>query len=209
MDNKEVSINGAAAHILTSLAEADLHTVIERYRDVVYRIALTHTRNIYDAQDVFQEVFVIYWRKRPLLNSEEHRKAWLILTTRNCSLRITSGSWNQKVVLLDEAQNPNPDDQEFHKLSEPSELISFSEPISFSELISFSFKTEEQNEIFRALQNLPSKYRTVLHLFYVEDMSVAQISGILQIKAGTVKVHLSRGRKMMREQLKGAYFDDE
>ncbi|MDR2736318.1 MAG: sigma-70 family RNA polymerase sigma factor [Gracilibacteraceae bacterium] len=163
--------------------QEDFPTILGRYQDLVYRIALTHTGTLHDAQDVFQEVFLIYWRKKPLLHDEEHRQAWLITTARNCAKQITSGSWHRRVVLVDEPPQPlQPDKEAFH------------------------FETAEQNEVFAALQKLPAKYRTVLHLFYFEDMSVAQIAAALQIAAGTVKVQLTRGRQLMREELKGAYF---
>ena len=72
----------------------------------------------------------------------------------------------------------------------------------------FHFRSEQQDLIFQALQEIPTKYRTVLHLFYFEDQSIAQISALLGIEPGTVKVQLSRGRDMMRERLKGDYFND-
>lgn len=164
--------------------EESFQATLERYQDLVYRIALTHTSNLHDAQDVFQEVFLIYWRKQPLLNDENHRQAWLITTARHCAQHITSGTWRQRVVLWGECQETQADNQPFR------------------------FETEDQNDVFSALQNLPDKYRTVLHLFYFEDMPIAQIASALQIETGTVKVQLTRGRQMMRDQLKGDYFNE-
>ncbi|MCL1918606.1 MAG: sigma-70 family RNA polymerase sigma factor [Peptococcaceae bacterium] len=191
-----------------SLLEEDFQTVLEHYQDLVYRIALTHTRHLQDAQDVFQEVFLIYWRKQPVLHSEEHRQAWLIVTARNCARHITSGSWRQKVLLLDEARLTHEAFTNETSLTNEAFLAdeaalthkTHSQP-SKPAYQEFQFQTDEQNEVFNALQNLPEKYRTVLHLFYFEDMPIAQIASTLRIKAGTVKVQLTRGRHMMREHL--------
>lgn len=68
-----------------------------------------------------------------------------------------------------------------------------------------SFDTPEKSEVYFAVQNLPSKYRTVIHLFYYEDMSVKEIADILGMKQSTVKSHLFRGRELLRTKLKGGY----
>ncbi len=68
-----------------------------------------------------------------------------------------------------------------------------------------SFDTPEKSEIYFAVQTLPSKYRTVIHLFYYEDMSVKEIADTIGIKQSTVKSHLYRGREMLRTKLKGGY----
>ncbi|MDR0347668.1 MAG: sigma-70 family RNA polymerase sigma factor [Coriobacteriales bacterium] len=157
--------------------------VLAQYRDMVYGIALTHTKNRSDADDVFQEVFLVYHRKQPLFEDEERQKAWLITTTLNCVRQLVSSSWRRKVVPLHERDIERGADE------------------------SFRFRTDEQDAVFVALQELPSIYRSVLHLFYFEDMSIAQISAALDIEVGTVKVRLSRGRAQMRDRLKGEYFD--
>jgi RNA polymerase sigma-70 factor (ECF subfamily) len=162
----------------------DTTQVVSRYRDMVYSIALTHTHSRTDAEDVFQEVFLVYHRKQPLFSDDERRKAWLIVTTLNCAKQLVANSWNRKVVPLHEEASEGSADDDFH------------------------FRTAEQDAVFTALQELPHKYRTVLHLFYFEDMSIAQISSVLGVEAGTVKVQLSRGRAQMRDKLKGGYFDD-
>lgn len=67
------------------------------------------------------------------------------------------------------------------------------------------FETPEKSDVYFAVQSLPSKYRTVIHLFYYEDMSVNDIAECLSIKENTVKSQLHRGREMLRDKLKGGY----
>jgi RNA polymerase sigma-70 factor (ECF subfamily) len=166
------------------LKRPDTRTVVELYRDMVYRIALTHTRCRSDADDVFQEVFLVYHRKQPDCANEEHRKAWLINTTINCSRQLTGSSWSKKVVPLHDADLQPAEDDRFH------------------------FRSDAEDAVLAALQELPLPYRTVLHLFYFEDQPIAQIATTLGIAPGTVKVQLSRGRAQIRTALKGEYFDD-
>lgn len=63
----------------------DIDVMVDKYADMVYRIALTQMKNTHDAQDVFQEVFLRLVKNLSSLESEEHVKAWLIRVTINCS----------------------------------------------------------------------------------------------------------------------------
>lgn len=165
------------------LLPLDSAGVVRRYEAMVYGIALTHTRCRGDADDVYQDVFLTYHRRHPECRSEDHRKAWLITTTLNCARAINRSSWRTRVVPL----SPQ----------EAGELPA-----------QFSFATDEQNVVFRALRSLPDNYRTVLHLFYFEDLPVARIADVLGVEAGAVKMRLSRGRGLMRDKLQGGLFDE-
>ena len=63
--------------------------------------------------------------------------------------------------------------------------------------------TPEEHDIFYAVLELPQKYKTVIHLFYYEELSVKQIGEILDMKESTVKSQLFRAREMLRDALKG------
>ncbi len=156
-----------------------IETVIEQYKQMVFGIALSYTRSANDADDVFQEVFLTYYRKNIAYRDEEHRKAWLIRTAVYCVKRVISSTWRKKIVPLDENLP-----------------------------VDFVFHLEEENLVFNAMSKLPDKYRIAIHLFYFEEMSVKEISSSLKVKEGTVKVQLKRGRSLLRAQLKGDYFDE-
>ena len=76
--------------------------VIEKYSDMVYRIALTRTGIIENAEDVFQEVFIKFSEKKPVFENEEHEKAWFIRVTINLTKNVNMSAWNKKVITLDE-----------------------------------------------------------------------------------------------------------
>lgn len=75
---------------------------IEQYSDMVYRIALTRTDTIENAEDIFQEVFTKFSEKLPNFKDAEHEKAWFIRVTINLTKNLKRSSWNRKVVTLDE-----------------------------------------------------------------------------------------------------------
>jgi RNA polymerase sigma-70 factor (ECF subfamily) len=62
---------------------------------------------------------------------------------------------------------------------------------------------KDQDSLIEYLRLLPQKYRSVIHLFYGEDMSVREIAEILKQKEATVRVWLSRARKILGEKLRG------
>jgi RNA polymerase sigma-70 factor (ECF subfamily) len=76
---------------------------VEKYSDLVYKLALARTRDSFSAADVYQEVFYRYFRKRPCFSSEEHEKAWVIRVTINCSKSLLTSFWNRYVEPLNEA----------------------------------------------------------------------------------------------------------
>lgn len=56
-------------------------------------------------------------------------------------------------------------------------------------------------DLYRALNNLPSKERTSILLFYLEDYSIKEIADITGFSQDAVKQHLSRGRNHLRRLL--------
>lgn len=76
--------------------------LLERYASMVYRLAFARTQNRHDADDILQEVFLRYIRCAPEYMTEEHRKAWLIHTTLNCTKSLLSSAWFRRTVPLEE-----------------------------------------------------------------------------------------------------------
>ena len=69
------------------------------------------------------------------------------------------------------------------------------------------FQEPEDYELYSSLKQLPAKYRSVIHLFYYEDMSVEEISRLLNRKASTVRTQLTRAREQLRQLLKEEDYD--
>jgi len=152
-----------------SYRPGDFEAVVTKHENRLYRAALAITGNMFDAEDIIQEVFLCAYEKAPNFESEEHEKAWLIRVTINlCNSRLRS-PWRKRIVpLLDS-----------YPASEP-----------------------EQYEILEQIMTLPSKYRTVIHLFYYEGYSIRDISELTRKKESTVRSHLTRARQKLKSILK-------
>ena len=136
--------------------------IVNKYADMVYRIALTQVKSTYDAQDIFQEVFLRLLKHIDTIESEEHLKAWLIRVTLNCAKTNLTSAWRR---------NTQPMENE-------AEMA--------------VFETREQLDLYEHLQKLPKKYRTVLYLFYYEELSIKEICETTGQKEPTVKSQLSK-----------------
>lgn len=153
--------------------------LIDRYADMVYRLALTEVKNRTDAEDIFQEVFIRLVKNLHKLDSEEHAKAWLIRVTINCARKHFANYWNRNVDIITE-------DADMGKESEELENL-----------------LNGRSPVIEAVCRLPEKYRVVVHLFYFEEFSVAKISKILKCTENTIKTQLHRARKLLKEMLEG------
>lgn len=156
----------------TPSTDSKKREIVEKYFDMIYKLALSQTKNREYADDMVQEVFLRYLKTDKNFETEEHVKAWLIRVTVNCCKSLFTSPWFKRHETLTE---------------------------------DIAFNTEEKSDVYYAVAELPQKYRAVIHLFYYEDLSVADISRALNIKETTVKSQLSRGREMLRKKLKGGY----
>lgn len=145
--------------------------IISEYSDIVYRIAYANVQVKADADDVFQEVFLLYCRKAPEFENETHRRNWLINVTLKCCKKATFSSWRKHTAPLDD----------FPGLKTEMPLNEY--------------------ELYSAVRSLPEKYRQVIYLYYYEGFSAGEISGILNRNASTVRSHLRRGREKLKSLL--------
>ena len=105
-------------------------------------------------------------------SSTEHIKAWLLRVAINKAKDVNRSFWKQRAISIDE----------------------------YTELVSDTSGVEDANVLSEVLK-LPLKYRIVIHLFYYEDYSVSEIAKILKITESNVKVRLSRGRSLLRDNM--------
>ncbi len=62
---------------------------------------------------------------------------------------------------------------------------------------------EEESPLVQVLDKLPQKHRAVIHLFYYEELSIAEISQVLDEKESTIRTRLTRARRKLKSLLKG------
>lgn len=81
---------------------AELEQAMIDYGTMVYRLAYSQTRSTADAEDIYQDVFLRYFQKRPHFESEQHRRAWLLRVTLNRARSLFASAWFRTTVPLSE-----------------------------------------------------------------------------------------------------------
>lgn len=83
------------------ITEYEIESIVRKYSSLVYHIARTYTKSHYDADDIYQNVFLAYFKNCPKFENEEHRKAWFIRVTVNHSKKLLSCFWRKNVDLTE------------------------------------------------------------------------------------------------------------
>ena len=157
----------------------DYEHIVKKYIDTVYRIAISYTKTSTDADDIVQQTFMKLLAKDRSFVDEEHIKRWLIRVCINECNSWFSSYWRKHVDSIDEVSR------------EPE------------------FSMPEKSELYYAIKKLPPKCKIVIYLFYYEGYSSKEISDVLHINEATVRTRLSRGRNILRTELKEAWEYEE
>ena len=170
--------------LVLRLQDGDLEalgSLFDRHRQMVYRTALAITNDPETAADLLQDVFLRMHRFAHRIDPLRPLKPWLYRMTVNLAY-----SWikrrkrwirclNEMAEWLSRAKDPTPD--HIAELDEDRQLIQ------------------------RAIAALPITQRVVVVLHYIGELSLKEISEILEIPVGTVKSRLHYGRRSLKKQL--------
>lgn len=80
-----------------------IHYLIDTYSDMLIRITYSYMKNLSDAEDITQEVFIKILEKQPSFENEKHEKAWIIRCSINlCKDRLKSAYYKNTTSLEDD-----------------------------------------------------------------------------------------------------------
>ncbi|MCM1578564.1 MAG: sigma-70 family RNA polymerase sigma factor [Ruminococcus sp.] len=163
--------------------------LLDTYSDMLIKLCYSYVRSVHDAEDAAEEAFCEVVRRKPVFNDREHEKAWLMRTAINkCKNHLKSG-WVKKFKLSDDLS-----------ADVPGAAV---EPFGESDGVS----RESREYILAAVMGLPEKYRTVVHLYYYQQLSIREIADIQGINLSTAGTRLARGRALLAKKL-GGDFDE-
>lgn len=150
--------------------------LVEYFQPILNKFARSLSSNSGIADDAVQEAWITISRKVRALNDPRAFKGWLFRTVR----------WR----LLDLAKS-YPKNHASYELVEESHSETLSQPLNEDELVN--------RELKQAIAQLAPTERSVIHLFYLAELSVVEIGYVLDIPEGTVKSRLSRARKLLKQ----------
>ena len=160
----------------------------------LYNLARWLARNPADAEDLVQETFLKALRGFGSFEQGTNFKAWIFRILRNTYLTSRTGLAAMRTVALEDELGES--DEAGPRLH-PEGVIERETPES--NLIRLSDKAA----VAEAMERLPAPLLEVIVLCDVEEMKYAEIAEVLAVPIGTVMSRLARGRKAMRELLRG------
>jgi RNA polymerase sigma-70 factor, ECF subfamily len=159
--------------------------LVERHMRRVYDLAYGFLNDHDDAEDIAQDVFVKVYHSIGKFRYESGFSTWLYRITANSS--------------LDRLKQRKRSIARFIPMEESH--------VGEAAITQGTDNLDSSAHVERALHELPTLQRAVVMLRHMEGFSTKQVSVILKCSEGTVKTHLHRGLKKMRQKLQ--YFKDE
>ena len=145
--------------------------LIREYKNPLFAVAFSVCKSASDADDVVQDTFMKYHFSKKQFSSREHIRAWLLRVAINKAKDVNRSFWKQKSTSIEDYVD------------------------------TLEFQDHEDKDLLTDVLALPEKYRIVIHLYYYEDYSVAEIAELLNLSESNVKIRLSRGRSMLKAKL--------
>jgi RNA polymerase sigma-70 factor, ECF subfamily len=151
-----------------------------RYRAAVVRMAQSITGRGSDAEDVAQDALLLAFKALPSLEMPNKFAAWLGAITRNRAMRFLreEKTYRTNHVGIDDVL------------------------IEQVEALSLPFVYENENEdLNRALENVPADYALVLRLHFLDELPHKRIAAFLGVPVSTIKWRVHKGKEHLRQQL--------
>jgi RNA polymerase sigma-70 factor (ECF subfamily) len=182
-------------HLLDAGDAAGLEALMARYASRVYRLAYGITRNLADAEEVVQDVFLTVFRKIGEFERRSSLGTWIYRIATNMALNKRRGKRLEVEVSLEEHLPTFLEDG--HRQGDRTFLLADWSQNPEEELLS----GEARAVVNRAIEALPAQYRAVLILRDVEELSNEEAAEVLGESVASVKSRLHRARMALREQL--------
>lgn len=173
----------AVREVLSGRTES-FRSIVDRHKDLVFGIGMRFFRNEEDAGDFTQDVFVRAFRNLPGFKFRAPFRFWLARLAYNCACSRRSGT---------------------ERSDAPLEFDVASRDRSIEDEV---FRSEVRELLHTAVEGLPDEYRICIDLYFFGGFSQNEISDITGIAPGTIKSHVYRAKRMLRDELKGTIAED-
>lgn len=178
----ETSDANLVAESLTGNREA-FGQIVARYQTLICSLAYSRTGSLTQSEDLAQETFIAAWRQLGGLREPDKLRSWLCGIARN----------HIYDAIKKRGREPS-------NAAEPLDTLHDSptmEPLPAD----LTIQKEEEAILWRSIERIPEIYREPLVLFYREHQSIEAVAKNLELTEDAVKQRLSRGRKLLHEQV--------
>lgn len=164
--------------------------LVQRYQRHIFNLVFRILQQYDEATEITQETFLAAWQGLPSFRGDARFPTWLYRIAYNCSLK------QLEQRKRDRALQAAIQAEQFLKRVDDSERAE-----------AVLEASDRQNMIYEQLSSLPAKYRIVLVLRHLQEMTYEEMAETLTMPIGTIKTHLFRARNLLKERLEA--FDRE
>ncbi len=158
--------------------------LVQRHQRLVFNLSLRMVQDYEDASEVTQEAFVAAWQGLPSFRSEARFATWLYRITYHCCLRqLERRKRERDLQVVIEAEQIL---DEMNKEQRVEDILE---------------RRDQQVAVREQMEHLPGKYRVVLILRHLQEMTYEEMASVLSMPVGTIKTHLFRARHLLKERL--------
>lgn len=157
--------------------------IVAKYQALIASLAYSGTGNLSQSEDLAQETFIVAWKQLAGLREPQKLRSWLCGIARN--------------LIYDSIKKQG---REPSHAADPLEAVEES-PAPGPQPPDLTISNEEAAILWRSLERIPENYREPLILFYREHQSIEAVAEKLELTQDNVKQRLSRGRKMLHQQV--------
>lgn len=162
------------------MTQEELENIIYAYGKDLYSFCCSVTRNIQEAEDLYQDIFLKLYEMKETLLIRKNPKSFLMSVSVNLYRNYKrKRSIRQKIIGAE------------CSLEETVFDIPAREGLTEEQIL-----LQEKSQIIRnEVKKLPDKYKIPILLFYMEELSLKEICQILKLPEGTVKSRIYRAKK--------------
>ena len=163
--------------------------IVEIYKNSIFQLCFRMLGNRHEAEDIAQEAFIRAYVNINSFNQDLKFSTWLFRIATN--------------LCIDRMRKKKPDHYLDAEVKGTEGLTMYSQIPSNTRLPEEELESLELHEtVQKEILKLPDKYRSAIVLKYMEELSLNEISEILDLPLGTVKTRIHRGREALRQQLR-------
>jgi RNA polymerase sigma-70 factor (ECF subfamily) len=174
-----------------AFAADEFSRVVTTHRPQIFRFLLASTRDVELAETLTQDCFLKAHRHWASFRGESSALTWLM----RIAINLQKDHWRNRRLQFWRHTSSNAVDSD-----EASDWLPSKESSPETQLLA----KEQVARVWRAVEGLSQRQRTVFLLRFVEEMEIADIARATGLSDGTVKAHLSRALGRVRGELKEA-----
>src|SRR5256885_12408531 len=175
------------AHFVSASKKGDhdaFARLVQHHQRRVFNLVFRMLEQYEEANEVTQETFLAAWQGLSGFRRDARFSTWLYRIAYNCALKqLEQRKRDQALQLAMQVQQAD-------------------QCIDNDERVGAEIEAHERQTIVHEhLSKLPAKYRIVLVLRHLQEMTYEEMAEILSMPIGTIKTHLFRARNLLKERL--------